>query len=164
MAGPAGIEMLGMPEYFIAFGLFVVLALLTRPVSWRVLTRLATWVDGWAAVHASGTDEPDRDDDVLLMYRRDRLCADLRRIEHLLRTDMWMSATRQLGNRLAYDQLVDELSRIPDLPSSFERQTLDWWNESKSQPLWGDPLTTNGYSEKTPAVEILEIGWRGQKN
>jgi hypothetical protein len=164
MARPAGIEMLGMPEYFVAFGLFVVLVLLTRPVSWRVLARIATWVEGRAAVHNSGTDDPDRDDDALLMYRRDKLCADLRRIEHLLATDMWMSATRQLGNRLAYDQLVDELRRIPELPSSFERQTLDWWNESSSQPVWDGPLTTNGYSEKAPAVEILEIGWRRHKN
>jgi hypothetical protein len=155
--------MLGMPEYFVASGLFVVLALLTRPVSWRVLARLATWVDGRAAVHHSGTDDPDRDDDALLMYRRDRLYADLRRIEHLLATDMWMSATRQLGNRLAYDQLLDEIRRIPDMPSSFERQTVDWWNESKSQPIWGGPLTTNGYAEKPPAVEILEIGWRRPK-
>ena len=156
--------MLGMPEYVVASGLFIVLALLSRPVSWRVLARFATWVDGRVAVSHSGMDDPDRDEDALLMYRRDRLCADLRRIEHLLATDAWMSATRQLGNRLAYDQLVDELRRIPDMPSSFERQTLDWWNESKSQPLWGGPLTTNGYSEKPPAVEILEIGWRRQEN
>jgi hypothetical protein len=164
MVGLAGIEMRGMPEYLILPGIFVVLALLTRPVSWRLLARLAAWVDARAAVHQSGTDDPDRDDDALLMYRRDRLCADLRRIEHLLTTDMWMSATRQLGNRLAYDQLVDELRRIPDIPNSYERQTLDWWNESKSQPLWGDPLTTNGYSEKSPAVEILDIGWRRPKS
>jgi len=156
--------MVGMPEYVVASGLFIVLAVLSRPVSWRVLARFATWVDGRVAVRHSGMDDPDRDEDALLMYRRDRLCADLRRIEHLLATDAWMSATRQLGNRLAYDQLVDELRRIPDMPSSFERQTLDWWNESKSQPLWGGPLTTNGYSEKPPAVEILEIGWRRQKN
>ena len=156
--------MLGMHGYVVVSGLFIVLALLSRPVSWRVLARFATWFDGRVAVRHSGVDDPDRDDDALLMYRRDRLCADLRRIEHLLATDAWMSATRQLGNRLAYDQLVDELRRIPDMPSSFERQTLDWWNESKSQPLWGGPLTTNGYSEKPPAVEILEIGWRRQKN
>jgi len=156
--------MLGMHGYVVASGLFIVLALLSRPASWRVLARFGTWVDGRVAVRRSGMDDPDRDDDALLMYRRDRLCADLRRIEHLLATDAWMSATRQLGNRLAYDQLVDELRRIPDMPSSFERQTLDWWNESKSQPLWGGPLTTNGYSEKPPAVEILEIGWRRQKN
>jgi hypothetical protein len=156
--------MLGMHGYVVASGFFIVLALLSRPVSWRVLARFATWVDGRVAVRRNGMDDPDRDDDALLMYRRDRLCADLRRIEHLLATDAWMSATRQLGNRLAYDQLVDELRRIPDLPSTFERQTLDWWNESKSQPLWGGPQNTNCYSENAPAVEILEIGWRRQKN
>ena len=39
------------------------------------------------------------------VLRRQRLCADLRRVEHLIATDTWMSATRQLGNRLAYEQL-----------------------------------------------------------
>jgi hypothetical protein len=154
-----------IPQYVIVFGFFVALGLLSRPMSWRLLARLATCVDDWAAAHSKETDDdPDRDDDALLMYRRDRLCADLRRIEHLLATDMWMSATRQLGNRLAYDQLIDELRHIPDVPSSFETQTLDWWNESKPQPVWGSSRTTNGYSAKTPAVEVLEIGWRRQKS
>ena len=73
MAGLAGIEMRGMPEYLILPGIFVVLALLTRPVSWRLLARLAGLVDARAAVHHSGTDDPDRDDYALLMDRRDGL-------------------------------------------------------------------------------------------
>jgi hypothetical protein len=50
---------------------------------------------------------------VRLLHRRQKLGADLRRVEHLVATDM--SATRQLGNRLAYEQLLDELRRTPDV-------------------------------------------------
>ena len=47
--------------------------------------------------------------------RRERLCADLRRVERLIATDTWMSATRQRGNRLAYQQLLDDLRHTPDV-------------------------------------------------
>src|SRR5215213_2525241 len=148
----------------IVLALFGIL-LLIRLVPQRVLARLARRSYDWAMVRYERTEERDPDEiELWLVEKRRKLCADLRRVEHLLASDAWMSATRQLGNRLAYDQLVDELRRIPDLPSSFERQTLDWWNESKSQPVWGGRLTTNGYSEKPGTVEVLEIGWPRQKN
>jgi len=129
--------MLHLDEYLIAFALFVVLPLLTRPGSWRVLGRLATRVDDWAIARGKRADDPDRDDDDLwLMYKRDKLSADLRRVECLLATDTWMSATRQRGNRLAYDQLIDELRRIPDVfPISFQPQALDSWDESQVERL-----------------------------
>ena len=158
------IDMLHLDEYLIAFALFVVLPLLSRPRSWRVLTRLATRFDEWGAARGRRADDRERDDDDLwLMYKRDRLSADLRRIEHLLATDMWMSATRQLGNRLAYDQLIDELRRIPDVfPTSFQPQVLDSWDESQVEQLWRVPAV-NGYSAQSPTVEILDIGWGRRK-
>jgi hypothetical protein len=65
---------------------------------------------------------------VRLLHRRQKLGADLRRVEHLVATDM--SATRQLGNRLAYEQLLDELRRTPDVfPSSFQFQNFESWDE-----------------------------------
>jgi hypothetical protein len=158
------IDMLHLDEYLIAFALFVVLPLLTRPGSWRVLGRLATRVDDWAIARGKRTDDPDRDDeDLWLMYKRDKLSADLRRVERLLATDTWMSATRQLGNRLAYDQLIDELRRIPDVfPISFQPQALDSWDESQVERLWRAPAV-NGYSAQSPTVEVLDIGWGHHK-
>jgi hypothetical protein len=156
--------MLELQGYALAFALFVVLPLLSRPVTWRVLGRVATSVDDWATAHGRGTDDLDRDeDDLWLTYKRDKLCADLRRVERLLATDMWMSATRQLGNRLAYDQLNDELRQIPDLsPTSFQPQTFDSWDESEVERLWRAPAV-NGYSAQSPTVEVLEIGWGRHK-
>ena len=147
--------------YLLAFVLFIVLPLLSRPRTWRVLAWLAAPVNEWMTAHARRAEERDRDDDdVWLMYRRDKLCTDLRRIEHLLATDMWMSATRQLGNRLAYRQLVDELSHTPDVyPAGFGLQTFDPWEESTTESRSGALLTGMGYSEKPRTVEILDIGW-----
>jgi hypothetical protein len=158
------IDMLHLDEYLIAFTLFVVLPLLSRPGTWRVLARLASRLDDWTTARDRRTDDQERDDDDLwLMHKRDKLSADLRRVEHLLATDMWMSATRQLGNRLAYDQLVDELRHIPEVfPISFQPQVLDSWDESQVERLWRAPAV-NGYSAQPSTVEILDIGWGRRK-
>ncbi len=155
--------MLHLDEYLIAFTLFVVLPLLSRPGTWRVLTRLNTRFEDWATARSRRVDGRD-DEDLWLMYKRDKLSADLRRVEHLLATDMWMSATRQRGNRLAYDQLLDELRRIPDVfPISFQPQAVDSWDESQVERLWRVPAV-NGYSAQSPTVEILDIGWGRRKD
>ena len=160
----AVIDMFELQEFLVAFALLIALPLLTRPASWRVLTRVATSVDHWATAHGRRTDDRDReDDDLWLMYRRDKLSADLRRVEGLLATDTWMSATRQLGNRLAYDQLIDELRRIPEVfPISFQPQTVDSWDRSRSEQLWRAPAI-NDYSAQSPTVEVLDIGWGRHK-
>src|SRR5215204_952540 len=101
--------MLHLDEYWIAFGLFVVLPLLSRPGSWRVLGRLATRVDDWAIARGRGTDDPDGDDvDLWLMYKRDKLSAELRRIPDVF-------------------------------PISFQPQALDSWDESQVERLWRAP-------------------------
>ena len=99
--------------WLIGIGVFVVLVLLLRLAIVRgvigrwlkpVGERLAEWVN----------PPPPFDpvaDDLAKALRRERLQADVRRLQHLLATDEWMSATRQMGNRLAYDWLVRELDR-----------------------------------------------------
>ena len=93
-----------------------------------------------------------------LMARRRQLTEDLRRIERLLVTDEAMSATRQLGNRLAHQQLLASLARIPDiLPgrdryTSYERAEVLGHDVAAPSPV----LATRGRS-----VEVLEVGgWR----
>ena len=92
--------------------------------------------------------------------RRERLCADLRRVERLIATDTWMSATRQRGNRLAYQQLLDDLRHTPDvLPAIPGMSEINSWTHYAStiQPATPD----SGYgSRNAPKIEILEIGWR----
>jgi hypothetical protein len=94
------------------------------------------------------------------VLRRQRLCADLRRIEHLIATDTWMSATRQLGNRLAYEQLIADLKHTPDvLPAIPGMSEINSWTASAQTGQPALPITGYG-SGSAPKIEILEIGWR----
>lgn len=150
--------MTGLDGPLVVFGLVVVLLLLRWPASQRPLARLARRVGEWATTHWTRAEEADPDEDELWQVeRRRKLCADLRRVEHLLATDSWMSATRQLGNRIAYHRLVDDLRHTPVvLPTISE--TFGSWDESAIAPpsRW---LTNAGYSPQPPTVEVLEIGW-----
>ena len=68
------------------------------------------------------------------------------RVRRLLATDMTMSATRQVGNRLAYAWLQEELKRTPDLyPAMVPTRSVHLISRN----------TQHGST-----VEILEIGWR----
>jgi hypothetical protein len=105
--------------------------------------------------------DPDREaEELRWVLRRQQLCADLRRIEHLIATDTWMSATRQLGNRLAYKQLLDDLKHTPDvLPAIPGMRETNNWTAYASADHPAIPVI--GYGPRSaPKVEILEIGWR----
>jgi hypothetical protein len=104
---------------------------------------------------------PDREAEELRgVLRRQQLCADLRRVEHLIATDSWMSATRQLGNRLAYEQLLDDLRHTPDvLPAIPGMSEINNWTAFASTVEPAVPVT--GYRPQSASkIEILEIGWR----
>jgi hypothetical protein len=105
--------------------------------------------------------DPDREaEELSQVLRRQRLCADLRRVEHLIATDTWMSATRQLGNRLAYEQLLDDLKHTPDvLPAIPGMSEINNWTASTSTDQPAIPITGYG-SRSASKIEILEIGWR----
>lgn len=103
-----------------------------------------------------------------LMARRRQLMADLRRIESLMLHDDWMSATRQLGNRLARDQLIVSLARIPELLPARDR----WFGYDAPTPVAYDvaapaPLTVptalaapTNLSDRRTSVEVLDVvGW-----
>ena len=109
----------------------------------------------------SRPDDVDQEaDELRRAARRQQLCADLRRVEHLIATDTWMSATRQRGNRLAYEQLLDDLKQTPDvLPRIPGMSELNSWTAATST---AEPTTPDiGYSTRNaPTVEILEFGWR----
>lgn len=117
---------------------------------------------------AEHTPEWEREHaELWLMARRRRLTADLHRIESLLLHDDWMSATRQLGNRLARDQLVASLARIPDLLPARDRSfgydapTRVTSNLASSAPLTvGAPLVPAPFGDRRASVEVLDVvGW-----
>jgi len=151
--------------WLIGIGVFFVLVVLLRFAIVRgilgrwlkpVGERLAEWVN----------PPPPFDpvaDDLAKALRRERLQADVRRLQHLLATDEWMSATRQMGNRLAYDWLVRELERSTRSisPLFVGDDTYGNWD----LPEVGEPISPRARSQPgrhAPQVEILEIGgWRG---
>jgi hypothetical protein len=162
---------------------FVVLPLVTRPAISRAFGRLAERAGEWAKAREAKQSALDPEQEKLWQWtKRRRLCAALDRIERLIATDSWMSATRQLGNRLAYQQLLAELLRTPDVfPDGLDltmaptlapaRSTRRW---AGSQPdVWDDRDFAVGWSVSAPAaavfasstsqpgsVEVIEIGWR----
>lgn len=103
--------------------------------------------------------------------RREKLVADVQRLRRLVAHDTAMSATRQLGNRIAYASLVAELEALRDAPSPFAALGVGlpvaasavrgsrWTDELVlSTPSrgrgWGDD------GQRPPAVEVLELGPR----
>ena len=148
----------------ILLGLFVIL-LLIRLVPQRVLGQLARRSYDWATARYERTEEANPDEiELWLAEKRRRLCSDLRRVEHLLATDEWMSATRQLGNRLAYRQLVDDLRHTPEVfltPAPLP--TFDS-RDVNAEPLGSAGYMSAGFAARSSQVEVLEIGWRRRRN
>jgi hypothetical protein len=123
----------------------------------RQLRRFGAWV--WERVRP----EPEVDQMALDLYRvvrREKLRADVERLRRLLATDMSMSATRQLGNRLAYEWLLRELESVRG-PSQFLAQegVFETWSAS-ALPAQTSDLRSSYASPSTTTVEILELGWR----
>ena len=149
--------MLDVSQWLAIVTLFVLLPVLTWPETVRVLSRLANRLNDWATTHAAATEEKDEDEVQLwLVHRRRQLGADLARIEHLIATDTWMSATRQRGNRLAYAQLLDDLRRTPDV---FEPHSFDPWDATTADS-GRFRFSGTGQTQQPSTVEVLEIGWR----
>lgn len=99
-------------------------------------------------------EEPDPETvELWNAVRRQRLQADLDRIRRLVADDAWMSATRQLGNRLAHAQLVDELQQIP-----VSDVVLSPWTSLVGVPT--ALLVDEAFSPPGSNVEIMDVGWR----
>jgi hypothetical protein len=94
------------------------------------------------------------------IVRRDRLLADVQRLQRILAGDAGMSAVRQIGNRLAYEQLLHELRETPDLPAAAPAvRAVDRWEvPARSLPVGG--VSGTGDWRPLRNVETLEIGWR----
>ena len=154
-------EMPTVGTWFLVIGLYVVLPLLTWPASQRVLMRLAGRLNGWSTARLVPTEQYDPEQsDLWLWEKRNRLCADLRRIEDLLATDTWMSATRQLANRLAYDQLVADLRDTPEVFPALGTIPSAAARDESAGRLGSAGYIGAAYPAQKPDVEILEIGRR----
>ena len=123
--------------------------------------------------------------DLARVIRKEQLLGHISRLRRLLLTDMNMSATRQLGNRLAYEWLQRELTRLGVVPSfpagmvasarltsvgprhrgSTGQEQLSDWDYWQTDPAAPTPVPTTdalGWSPRPRQVEILEIGPRSR--
>jgi hypothetical protein len=121
-----------------------------------VLNRLGVW----ASDQSTPTAEFDQlAEDLSRVLRRERLRADIQRLQHILATDMWMSATRQLGNRLAYQWLVRELERTREpTPAVAALVGADAWSSAATLQQPSSWVCSPDY-QGSPTVEVLDIGW-----
>jgi hypothetical protein len=152
----------GFVAVLIGFGLLITIRLLAlHPAIRRALSQLMRRLGLRILDWVSPTPEFDQvADDLSRALRRQRLRADVRRLERILATDMSMSATRQMGNRLAYAWLVRELEKdTRDRAYSFLDDPVDDWNDS-GMPIRARDFARSQYAPRAPQVEILEIGWK----
>jgi hypothetical protein len=135
--------------------LFVIAVLLTRdrPRAW-LLTQGSELAGRYGRPEHTPEWELEHAE-LWLMARRKQLTEDLYRVEQLLLHDATMSATRQLGNRLAREQLLALLARIPDVLPGRDRYTA-------YEPIsYETAAPSPALARRGSSVEVLDVsGWR----
>jgi hypothetical protein len=102
-------------SWLLVIGVFVGLPLVSIRAVRDHLGPLILRVGSWASARLSPEAELDEEADYLSkVLRRQQLCSEIQRLQRILATDVSMSATRQIANRIAYAQLVRELQDVPD--------------------------------------------------
>lgn len=139
---------------------FLVLALLVA-TRWSPLRRLlgAQLQRAGAWLWTKLVPEPSVDaltEELYRIHRMQKLHADIARLQRILATDAAMSATRQLGNRLAYAWLINERARVRQLPQNqFDDLVFDGWDATPSAVA-----AVRFTPTRTADVEVLDVGWR----
>lgn len=110
------------------------------------------------------TAEPEIDQDTRDLYeaiRRERLLRDVARLRRVLAHDEHMSAVRQIGNRMAYDRLLQDLGEVRDVAASpaLVPQSALGWSAADAAASPAMPSAAQD-SQYRPRVETLELGWR----
>ena len=170
--------------------LLVALGLLSKePIRRRAGVVLARV--GHVLADLLGPVRADDDDDSDLLYqvmRRERLVAHLRRLEVLIVTDEEMSATRQIGNRIAYAWLLNEIDGLPPVFLRPDVTSVSHWGPQAGRtaptraaptasarnpvprpagwdwttaPAWSSVRTAEpaGVGAARGAKEFLDLGW-----
>jgi hypothetical protein len=153
----------------LAYWLFSIALIIVPFVLYEALARqepdgrFGRW-SAWAAARTEADPEESDDDhlaaDLVVVLRRERLVRDLQRVQHLVATDTWMSATRQIGNRMAYEQLLHDIRALPEpaFPGPLAAGSTGW-----STPVFaGAAPAAPGYgSGRGSTVETLDVHlWR----
>lgn len=157
------IEFRELGSWLIVAAFFVAILLLThrRPFARRIASKLLSRLGAWAMDRARPEPEFDQlADDLSKVLRRERLRADIERLQRVIATDMSMSATRQLGNRLAYEWVLRDLANLRGGPEHVaDDGAINNWIDSP-RPLHSTGLISSQDTQRTPKVETIDIGWR----
>jgi hypothetical protein len=142
-----------MTALVVMLSLPFVVWLLSQSWMQRLLRPFGVWL--WARM----VPEAEPDAAALELWhalRRERLQRDLERVRRLIADDGWMSATRQVGNRMAFEQLLAELADLGPAPAL---QPAEAWSISPTaSPMPSSVLLAGPLPPSTPYVEILELG------
>lgn len=134
--------------------LLLVIVLIQFDFARRTLGVLGEWL-----LHAV-TAEHEVDSDALDLYhalRRQRLLEHVARLRRILADDSHQSAVRQMGNRLAYRQLLAEvaaLGEVARVPLAIPDVEVSW---TPVASVAGRAGAGNRYA---PRVEVLDFGRR----
>jgi hypothetical protein len=149
--------------WLLATAVLIGLALLSRlrPAAEQLAARELGRLGRWLLERLRPEPQVDqRAQDLYRAGRRERLLRDLDRLRRLLLTDMGMSATKQLGNRLAYDWVQRELDELrASWPAGSSVDPDHGWSLS-AQSVSAAGLRSSYRPSRPPEVEVLDIGWR----
>jgi hypothetical protein len=106
------------------------------------------------------TAEPDVDPDAFDLYqalRRQRLLEHIVRLRRILADDSHQSAVRQIGNRLAYGQLLAELAEVGEV-REMARLPMSV-GEAHAETTWSPVVAVagRGGGQYAPRVEVLDF-------
>ncbi len=106
----------------------------------------------WMTAHGKREGDPEEEiawAELRQVQREERLRADLERLRHLIATDTYMSATRQIGNRIAYQQLLAEARACSPRPAL-----------ALPNRLWAIEQADLSTTRRSSGPETLDIHWR----
>lgn len=163
-------QVLGLLLVLVGLVLFAVISVDPEDAKRRLGPRLTGLLER-AVERCRPVDEPDPLAEALrAQIRYEKLVADVQRLRRLVATDMARSAVRQIGNRIAYASLLQELetSRPVTPPAyAFGATTggrdvsvpVDRWQDDLILPV-ATPRVREWDGQRAPAVEVLELGPR----
>ena len=170
MAGINLVQLLGWLVVAVGMILFAVVSADPEGTKRRLGPRLTGLLER-AVERCRPVEEPDPLAEALrAQIRYEKLLADVQRLRRLVATDMAMSAVRQIGNRIAYASLLQELeSSRPVSPPAYAFATVtgghdvsvpvDRWQDDLALPA-STPRFREAGGQRAPTVEVLELGPR----
>ena len=127
------------------------------PFARRIFGERLIQLGAYTVERLSPVAEPDEFAiDLAKVRRRERLCSDVERLQRTVATDMWMSATRQIANRLAYAWVLRDLEASGDLWQVVPTAgAITDWSET-ARPIQTSNLMTSRDS-RSRNIETLEL-------